>query len=252
MTEDVWAHTGDSDLLAIQVATLFVLTDSGRIQLENDPDRSSGPRMYLAQCASGNIVRIRHDVGEETARAIDALVADELPLRDPDSRPRHVDDYVELLGAEAPVEQRSAGLIYCFPNHLEYEHDVMLVSSDTPDGDRLYARLADQGMPQALVQLGFAAAVDIWAPWCIALHEGEIASIGMTARIGPTGAEAGVITIPALRGRGFAAAATAGWAWLPSLYGRALFYSTDRTNEASKRVADRLGLRLIGASLRLT
>ena len=33
------------------------------------------------------------------------------------------------------------------------------------------------------------------------LHQGEVASIGMTARVGPTGAEAAAITVPALRGR---------------------------------------------------
>lgn len=242
--------TGDGDLLAIHVAMLFVLTESGRVQHENDPDRPAGPRLYLAGCESGNVVRIRHDVGEETARAIDALVADEPPLGAPDSTPLHIDDYVELLAAEAPVKQ-SAGLIYCFPDRIEYEHDVTLVSSDTPEGGRLHARLADHGMPQALAALGFVAATDIWAPWCVALHQGEVASIGITARIGPTGAEVGVNTVPALRRRGFAAAAVAGWASLPSLHGRALFYGTERTNVSSQRVAERLGLRYIGSNHRL-
>lgn len=244
---------GDVDLLAIQVATLFVLTESGRIQRENDPDRSAGPRLYLAGCESGNIVRIRQDVGEETARAINALVADEPPLRDPRNAPLRVDDYVELLSRQAPIEQRSAGPIYSFPDHLEYEHDVTLVGSNTAEGDRLVAGLeADQGMPQSLVDLGFVSVTDIWAPWCIALHQGEIASIGMTARIGPTGGEVGVTTSTAFRGRGFAAAVVAGWASHPSLRSRALFYSADWTNVSSQRVAERLGLRLIGGSLRLT
>ena len=100
---------GDFDLLAIEVPTLFVLTDSDRIQHENDPDRSEGPRLYLAGCESGNVVRIRHDVGEETARAINAIVADEPSLRDPDSTPLHLGDYVALLAREAPVKQRSMG-----------------------------------------------------------------------------------------------------------------------------------------------
>ena len=244
--------SGDDELLAIQAATIFALTESGRIRRENDPERSLGPRLYLAGCESGNVVRIRHDVSDGTARAIDALVADEPPLRYPDSTPLHVDDYVALLASEAPVEQRSAGLIYRFPDHLAYEHDVTLVSSDTPEGDRLHARLADQGMPQALLALGFVAATDLWAPWCIALHEDEVASIALTARIGPIGAEVGVTTVPALRGRGFAAGATSGWALLRSLRGRALFYSTDRSNVSSQSVTDRLGLCFIGSSLRLT
>ena len=93
-----------------------MLTESGRIHQENDRDRSPGPRPYLPRCRSGNVVRIRRDVGDEAARAIDALVADEPPLGDPDSTPRHLDRYIELLAREAPVEQRSAGLTYCFPD----------------------------------------------------------------------------------------------------------------------------------------
>ena len=86
----------------------------------------------------------------------------------------------------------------------------------------------------------------------MALHDGEIASLVETVRIGPTGAEAGVNTVPDLRGRGFAAAATAGWAMSPSLGGRTRFYSTSATNRSSQRVAARLGLRYIGASFSLT
>jgi predicted GNAT family acetyltransferase len=103
-------------------------------------------------------------------------------------------------------------------------------------------------MPEALVALGFVDVGEFWAPWCVALEGDEIASIAFAARLGPAGAETGVATVPALRGRGFAAAATAGWASLPALDGRTLFYSTSRTNLSSQRVAQRLGLRFIGAT----
>ena len=104
------ADTRDPDLLAVQVATLFVLTESGRIQHENDPDRSPGPCLYLGGCESGNIVRIRDDVGEDTARAIGALVADEPPLSEPSGTPLYMDEYIKLLAAETPVEQSSINL----------------------------------------------------------------------------------------------------------------------------------------------
>ena len=242
----------DGDLLAIHVTTLFVLTDSGRIQQVNDPNRSVGPRLYLAGSKSGNVVRVRHDVGEGTERAISALVAEEPPLGDPDSTPLHLDDYVELLASEAPVERCDLGLNWTFPDRPDYKHPAVLVDSESLEGDRLLARLTEQGMPKALAELGFVDIGEFWPPWCIALHDDEIPSIAITARIGPTGAEVGVNTVPALRGRGFAAAATAGWASHPSLRGRALFYGTERTNFSSQRVTDRLGLRFIGTSLALT
>jgi hypothetical protein len=241
------------DALATHLATMFVFDESGRIVRNADPDRGVGPRLYFGGCETGNVVRLRDDVGAETARAIESLVTDEPPLRAPDSVPMHLDDYVELLAAEAPVEQRGHGVNYCFPPDFAYEHDVAIVGSDLPEEERAALGVADdQVLPEALVAIGFSTVAKVWAPWCVALHDGEIASLVETVRIGPTGAEAGVNTVPNLRGRGLAAAATAGWAASPSLRGRRLFYSTGVTNISSQRVTERLGLHFIGASVSIT
>lgn len=244
-------NTDGNQSLATQLSTLFVLTESGRIQRENDPERSAGPRLYIAGCQTANVVRFRHDVGAETAHAIEALVANEPPLADPDSTLRHLADYITLLNAEASVEQQSPGLVYRFPDHFSYEHDFTVVGSGTPNGDRWLGRLESE-MPEPILKLGFRSVSDLWAPWSLAVHKGKIASICITARLGTNGAEAGLTTVPGFRGRGFGAAATAGWASLPSLRGRTLYYSMQRTNISSRRVAERLGLSFIGTSLRLT
>lgn len=247
--ENTPEETGELRLLAIQAATLFELTESGRLRHENSPDRSAAPRMWMGGSAAGNIVRIRVDVREETARAIEDLVADEPPIRDPDSVPVHIDEYKKLLAAEAPVEEVSRGITYAFPNSLQYEHGARVVSSDTPEGAQLLARLQAGGMPEDLVEMGFVDTTHFWPPWCVALHGGTVVSIAFTARLSSVGAEVGVATVPACRGRGFAAATTAEWASLPSLDGRTLFYSTKAANVSSQRVADRLRLPFVGSSL---
>ena len=153
----------------------------------------------------------------------------------------------------APVEDQGNGVNYCFPDDFLYEHGVTVVSSDMPEAERAELGVADaQVLPEPLVAIGFSTVAALWTPWCVALHDGEIASLVQTVRIGRTGAEAGVDTVPDLRGRGLAAAATAGWAASPSLRGRRLFYSTGVTNISSQRVTERLGLRCIGASFSLT
>ena len=173
--------------------------ESGRIVRNTDPDRGAGPRLYLGGCETGNVVCLRHDVGAKTARAVEAMAADEPPLRAPDSVPTHVDDYVALLAAEAPVEQRGHGVNYCFPPDFAYEHDVTIVSSDMPEAERAALGVADdQALPEPLVAIGFSTVAKVWTPWCVALHDGEIASLVETVRIGPTGAEAGVNTVPNL------------------------------------------------------
>ncbi len=90
-------------------------------------------------------------------------------------------------------------------------------------------------------------------PWAIALVGDRAASIchtpgGVTA----DAAEAGVWTHPENRGRRLAELTTSAWAQLASATRRHLFYSTDRDNAASQRVAAHLGLRRIGWGWKLT
>jgi predicted GNAT family acetyltransferase len=97
--------------------------------------------------------------------------------------------------------------------------------------------------------------IDVATLFAMSLHEAgfvdarEIAAIAFAARVGDQGSEIGVYAFPKFRTRGFASAVTASWSSLASLNGRTLFYSTSRSNRSSQRVAARLGLRMIGASV---
>lgn len=84
-----------------------------------------------------------------------------------------------------------------------------------------------------------------FGPWAIVVDEhGAVASYCHTpGTVTAAGAEAGVWTHPAHRGKGLVGAATAAWAQAMQAPGRVLFYSTDRDNAASQRVASRLWLR---------
>jgi hypothetical protein len=64
--------------------------------------------------------------------------------------------------------------------------------------------------------------------------------------------DVGVATMRPFRGRGSAAAATAGWAALPAIRGLHSFYSTSWSNVSSQRVTERLGLRFIGTRFTIT
>src|SRR5690606_28612580 len=120
------------------------------------------------------------------------------------------------------------------------------------EGARLEETLIRDGMQPDLVEMGFRQVSDLWAPWCLALQDGQIASLAFAARLGGGGAELGLATLPAFRGRGLAAAATAGWSALPALAGRTLFYSTAASNLASQRVVAKLGLKFIGPTMSIS
>lgn len=238
-------------LLALDAAATFALSEAGRILGENDPDGSPGPRLFLAGCSGGNLVRLRHDVDAATAARIRVLVADQPPWREPDVLPACLPRLAELLARDGPAQPLEPAVIHALPRGLAGSAPVRIVRSDTPDGDRLLARLARDGMPPALTAAGFVGIGDFWAPWSVALEDGEIAAMAFAARLGRQGASIGVYTFPGYRGRGLAAAVTADWANLPGLAGRALFYSALRANASSLRVVERLGLPRIGVSVRI-
>jgi GNAT acetyltransferase-like protein len=245
------AAADDLRLLRVDLDTMFVMSASGRIERENDPDRSPGPQLFFAGCPFGNVARVRYDVDDRAAQRVLDLAAKAPPWRDLDSLPAGVEKIVELLSGDQPAEALVAHLIYKLPNGLRYEHPAPIVRGDSPEGRTMLARLAERGMPEYMVDAGFKDTRDLWEPWCVALDGGEIASIAFAARLSAVGAEVGVYTFPKYRGRGFAAAVTASWASLESLNRRALFYSTAKSNRSSQRVASRLGLRRIGSSFRI-
>jgi RimJ/RimL family protein N-acetyltransferase len=84
-------------------------------------------------------------------------------------------------------------------------------------------------------------------PWAIAVEGGLVVSICHTP--GPVtarGAECGVWTHAAFRGRGYAAAVVSEWAAILRPSGRYLFYSTQADNLSSQRLARRMQLRPLG------
>jgi hypothetical protein len=242
----------DAELLAIQFQTHLCLSAPGRILTTNDPDRSPAPRFALFGCASGNIYGVRTDVADSIAVQLMDLAGSEPPFFDRLGAPRHLDRYIELLSYDALLSQPRLEMSYVLPNAIAYEHDVRLICSDSPEGQELLATLATKGMPTGLAKMGFTDVSAFWNPWCVAMNDTEVAAVAFAARLSETGACLGLATSPELRGRGYAAAATAGWARMLALRSRALFYSTSQTNISSQRVIARLGLRFLGASLGLT
>ncbi len=234
-------------LIEIDLATLFAFSEAGRILRQGEPDGSGGPRLYLASCAGGVRLRFGVEVAEETAARIAALVADAPVWLDPDTPFACLDTLRECLGGEPTAV--GGGPIFHLPHDLAQPRAVALLSGETAAGQRWLDEQASGVWPTALADAGFRRREDFWDPWVAAQEGDEIAALAFAARRSATGAEVGVYTLAAHRGRGLAGAVTAAWSSLPSLRSRALFYSTWSDNHASRRVAAGLGLEPIGVSL---
>jgi len=127
----------DLRLLHIDVESMFVISDDAdRIERENDPEFSPGPRVVLVGCAQGNIVHVRHDVGEEIARSVVAIAKEEPPWRDPDVLPQCLGRILGLLSREQQTVRVGPALIHQLPNHVEYKNSATIVKSDSPEGEK--------------------------------------------------------------------------------------------------------------------
>src|SRR5579859_4596529 len=107
----------DLRLLEVEIDTMFVMSATGRTERENDPDRSSGPRVFFVGCPFGNLVRVRNDVDNVTAARILASAAAEPPWRDPDVMQACAGEIVALLSDSEPAAVSTA-LVYQLPNGL--------------------------------------------------------------------------------------------------------------------------------------
>jgi RimJ/RimL family protein N-acetyltransferase len=89
-------------------------------------------------------------------------------------------------------------------------------------------------------------------PCAAILHNGAAVSVCCSSRNGPDAAEAGLETVEAFRGRGFAPAVVASWGYAVRESGRTPLYSTSWDNLASQAVARKLGLALYGVDMSIT
>lgn len=138
---------------------------------------------------------------------------------------------------------------YLFPDDVRFASDAHLVRSGEPERETLRAANPGNWHPVEWDELLDGQL----GPWAMAVEGALVTSICHTP--GPLegrGAECGVWTRPGFRGRGLGAAVTAAWAGLLRAPGRYLFYSTNAENLSSQRLTQRLGLRPLGWTWRLS
>jgi hypothetical protein len=240
----------DLDLVRAQLATAFVFDTEGHIVAHNDPPRTPADfKLLLSGCADGNVECFTAGLDNVQRHAIAALFDAEPPLAGFAQHPVHLAAYAKILGTDAP--KIAIGLNWHLPHDVRSPVTARIVMSGTAEGEALLARFQREGMPASLVALGFPDTDEFWPPWVAVFDGDDVAALGFAARLGGEGADLGLVTVPAFRGRGYGAAATAAWAAHPALAKHTLFYSTSLTNLSSQRVVARLGLRFIGTTFRI-
>ncbi|MDR0241654.1 MAG: hypothetical protein LBJ65_08645 [Burkholderia sp.] len=110
------------DWLEIDCRTLFRLHADRRIDRENDPDGSPGPRFWLGRGAHGNLAGVRADVSDSIADEL-ARVAGSEPRFADRIEPVPLERYLALL---APVPRWNLGLVYALPPTPGFDTDARI------------------------------------------------------------------------------------------------------------------------------
>lgn len=119
--------------------------------------------------------------------------------------------------------------VECFGLQLEkFKIAIVLVTADN-------ANLLQENFPYTMSKL------EERSPVVVMVVDGDTAAACYSARNTPQVAEAGVNTLEAYRGRGYAVDIVCGWAAAVRASGRLPLYSTSWSNTSSQAVARKLG-----------
>ena len=224
------AHASNRDLLDLQITALFLLDPARRLLAIHEPGTPPAPRFFLGRTVHGNRWRLRYDISAEVAHRLDQLCHSEpqrAPLADP---PKQADAIRAVLAEDAPIVSEDRGPAYWLPTVSFVPPQVVLLSE-------AHAALVQHTFPWLVAWLADAAN----GPVAAVIEQGNAVSVCFCSRITPHAAEAGIETLAAFRGKGYATAAAAGWAAAVQQRQRVALYSTSWQNQASQAVAKKLG-----------
>ncbi len=161
-------------------------------------------------------------------------------VEDLEAHPPNLETFRAALETTAPVTGDYRGPAFLFPDNLpDTPRSVLVTDANRSTCATHYEWVIDEWL-------------DPIHPVVVALDDGQAVSVCHSARSSEAASEAGVETLEAARGRGYAPEIVAEWARQVRAAGRLPMYSTEWTNTASRRVASKLGLLLYGEDAHFT
>ncbi len=224
----------DLALMELHTAALYRHDASGRILTTNETDGARAPRLYIGRTTGGNVWRFRDDLPPDLVQHLETLLAAEPIATDLTQPPVRFAALRDALNQHAPIDSVWQGPAWSFPDEIAPPQHV----NAFPPSPR--ERLQSH-YPYLTTEL------EDCQPCLAVVRDGAAVSVCFSSRNTDHAAEAGLHTVEAFRGRGYAVAVTAAWALAVRQSGRVPFYSTSWDNLASQAVARRLGLILYGA-----
>jgi len=219
------------ELMDLHITTLFHIDPNGRLRSVNELDAPPAPRLFLGRTPVGNRWRFRHDLPIALVQHLEQLCQEEPASADHTRLPQNYQTITAALRAHAPIQAEYCGPAYWVPDAGAVPDNVVLITQTN-------GQLLRAGFPW-LVSL---AQQRDSGPIAAAVAQGMAVAVCFCSRLPGRATEAGVETLDAFRGKGYATAAVAGWVAAVRQRGIMPLYSTTWTNHASQAIARKLGM----------
>lgn len=223
------------ELMDLQINTLFQSDPDGRLRSVNEPGNPSPPRFFMGRTVEGNRWRFRYDLPVALVAKLEQLCRAE-PISSDLTQPPQNDRAIKAeLATQTPIASAYRGPAWWLPTTSPLPTAAILITD--ANVHLLQPHFPWMVPPTAYHKLGPVAAV---------VADGCAVAVCFCSRIPGQATEAGVETVEAYRGRGYASAAVALWANAVRDMGCLPLYSTDWENLASQAIARKLGAELYG------
>jgi RimJ/RimL family protein N-acetyltransferase len=221
--------------MAVQINTLYCCDPDGRLLCINEPGNPPAPRFFLGRTREGNLWRFRHDLPIALVAQLEQLCQAEPVVADLTRPPQYEGEIKALLRTQAPIEMEYRGPAYWISSTVQPTPRVLLIDHTNLAVVQLHFPWLATPVPY--YQIGPVAAV---------VEQDEAVAVCFCSRIPDQATEAGVETVAAYRGRGYATAAVATWAAAVHRLGCQPLYSTEWSNVASQHIARKLDMVFYG------
>ena len=231
------ANFSSLELMEMHITTLFCCTADGHLRCVNEAGAPPAPRFYMGRTPQGNLWRFRDDLPAATMEKLDALCRAEPLATDFTSPPQNEVQIKAVLGEHIALHdpQESRGPAYWVAeDHPPLANTVLIgeANADLLRGDFAWA-------------LPLAQSQEIM-PITATIEEGRAVSCCFCSRRPGQATEAGVETVAAFRGKGYATSAVSAWAAAVRASGCVPLYSTFWDNFASQAIARKLQMVFYG------
>jgi hypothetical protein len=223
------------ELMELHINTLYCCDADGRLRSVNEDGEPPASLFFMGRTPHGNFWRFRYDLSATTVEKLERLCQAEPVTSDLAAPPQNYAAIKAVIAEHLPIHEQKdfRGPAYWIPEGVQppgtISANVQLISKANVE----------------LLQGPFAWMPPLMAegdvgPVAAAIDDDRAVSLCFCSRRPAEATEAGLETMSAFRGRGYATATTAAWAAEVSRLGCIPLYSTSWDNFASQAVARKL------------